>query len=238
MNLSLAFKVLWHQIPIYTFIFFSHLSLLLQKLSLTLHPHILLSCYHLWWSLYVQMRDMERLLCAGGPYRVLGLLAQLCPTLCNPMDYSLPGSSSDHGISWARILEGVAISISRESSRPRDQTDISCVSCIAGRFFTSDSKNSICNAGDLGSIPRLGRFPGEGNGYSLQYSCLENSMNRRAWWSHKELDMTEWLLFSHAQIRLSSSVLCRVWFWSKRNYFSQCYFLLWMAIRSYFQLYK
>ena len=57
--------------------------------------------------------------------------------------------------------------------------------------FTSDSKNSICNAGDLGSIPRLGRFPGEGNGYSLQYSCLENSMNRRAWWSHKELDTTE-----------------------------------------------
>ena len=47
--------------------------------------------------------------------------------------------------------------------------------------FTSDSKNSICNAGDLGSIPRLGRFPGEGNGYSLQYSCLENSMDSGAW---------------------------------------------------------
>ena len=42
-------------------------------------------------------------------------------------------------------------------------------------------KNLPCNAGDLGSIPGLGRFPGEGNGYSLQYSCLENSMDRGAW---------------------------------------------------------
>ena len=38
-------------------------------------------------------------------------------------------------------------------------------------------------AGDLGSIPGLGRFPGEGNGYPLQYSCLENSMDRGAWWA-------------------------------------------------------
>ena len=161
------------------------------------------------------MRDMKRLLCAGGPHRVLGLVAQLCLTLCNPMDYSLLGSSSDHGISWARILEWVAISISRGSSRLRDQTDMSCVSYIVGGFFPSDSKKSICNAGDLGSIPRLGRFSGEGNGYSLQYSCLENSMNTNAWRGRKELDTTERLLLSHVQIRLSSSVLCRVWFWSK-----------------------
>ena len=40
----------------------------------------------------------------------------------------------------------------------------------------SDSKHSACNAGDLGSIPGLGRFPEEGNGKPLQYSCLENSM--------------------------------------------------------------
>ena len=44
-----------------------------------------------------------------------------------------------------------------------------------------DSKKSACNAGDLGSIPGLGRFPGEGNGNPLQYSCLENSMDRGAW---------------------------------------------------------
>ena len=40
----------------------------------------------------------------------------------------------------------------------------------------SDSKESVCNAGDLGSIPGLGRSSGEGNGYPLQYSCLENSV--------------------------------------------------------------
>ena len=58
--------------------------------------------------------------------------AQLCLTLCNPMDRSLPGSSV-HGILQARILEWVAISFSRGSSRPRDQT---WASCIAGSFFT------------------------------------------------------------------------------------------------------
>ena len=47
----------------------------------------------------------------------------------------------------------------------------------------SDDKESACNAGDLGSIPGLGRFLGEGNGYPLQYSCLENSMDRGAWWA-------------------------------------------------------
>ena len=45
----------------------------------------------------------------------------------------------------------------------------------------SAGKESACNAGDLGSIPGLGRSPGEGNGNPLQYSCLENSLNRRAW---------------------------------------------------------
>ena len=44
----------------------------------------------------------------------------------------------------------------------------------------SDGKESACNAGNLGSIPGWGRFPGEGNGYPLQYSCLENSMDKEA----------------------------------------------------------
>ena len=42
---------------------------------------------------------------------------------------------------------------------------------------------SACNAGDLGLIPGSGRSPGEENGNPLQYSCLENSMDRRAWWA-------------------------------------------------------
>ena len=45
----------------------------------------------------------------------------------------------------------------------------------------SDGKASVCNAGDPGMIPGLGRSPGEGNGSPLQYPCLENPMDRRAW---------------------------------------------------------
>ena len=74
----------------------------------------------------------------------------------------------------------------------------------------SDGKESACSAGDLGSIPGLGRSPREKNGNPFQYSCLENPMDREAWWaavhgfqrvghnqgsplSPKELDMTEQL---------------------------------------------
>ena len=57
-------------------------------------------------------------------------------------------------------------------------------------------KNLPFNAGDTGSIPGSGRAPGEGNGNPLQYSCLENFMDRGAWraivpWGHKESDRTE-----------------------------------------------
>ena len=58
----------------------------------------------------------------------------------------------------------------------------------------SDDKESACNTGD--PTPGLGRFPGEGNGNLLQYSCLGNSMDRGAWWATvsqwvcKELDVT------------------------------------------------
>ena len=47
----------------------------------------------------------------------------------------------------------------------------------------SDGKDSACNAGDLGSIPGSGRPSAEGNGYPLQYSCLENSTDRGDWWA-------------------------------------------------------
>ena len=45
----------------------------------------------------------------------------------------------------------------------------------------SDDKESVSNSGDLGSVSGSGRYPGEGNGNPLQYSCLENSMDRGAW---------------------------------------------------------
>ena len=59
-------------------------------------------------------------------------IAQSCPTLCDPMDCSLPGSSA-HEILQARILEWIAVLFFKGSSRPRDRTQ---VSRIAGRFFT------------------------------------------------------------------------------------------------------
>ena len=59
-------------------------------------------------------------------------VVQLCPTLCDPLDCSLSGSSV-HGIFQARVLEWIAISFSRGSSRPRNRTR---VSRIAGRHFT------------------------------------------------------------------------------------------------------
>ena len=62
---------------------------------------------------------------------------QLCPTLCDAIDYSPPGSSL-HGISQARILEWVAISFSRRSSRSRDWPLVSYVSALAGGFFTGE----------------------------------------------------------------------------------------------------
>ena len=62
-------------------------------------------------------------------------------------------------------------------------SNITLIGYILGFPGNSDGKEFACNAGDLGSIPELGRSPGEENGNPLQYSCLENSMDRGAWWA-------------------------------------------------------
>ena len=56
-----------------------------------------------------------------------------------------------------------------------------CLDWSLGFPYSSVGKESACNAGDLGSIPGCGRSPGEGNDNPLQYSCLENPMDRGAW---------------------------------------------------------
>ena len=107
-------------------------------------------------------------------------MCQSCLTLCNSMDCSLPDSSF-HWISQARILERIAISSSRGSSKPTDHACISCASGITTRFFywlaTMEApksynlvtkklkitggpvaKNLPANAGDIGLIPDPGKF--------------------------------------------------------------------------------
>ena len=61
-----------------------------------------------------------------------------------------------------------------------NSTNFLLLRCFSG---SSDGKELACNAGDPGSIPGLGRSPGEGNGNPLQYSCLVKPMDRGAWWA-------------------------------------------------------
>ena len=124
--------------------------------------------------------------------------AQRCPTLCDPMYCSPPGSSV-HGIFQARILEWIAISF--QVIFPTQGSSLCLLISCTGRWILyhcttkgaltcyqdfpggSDGKASVYNVGDLGSIPGLGRSLGEGNGNPLQYSCLENPMGGGAWWA-------------------------------------------------------
>ena len=66
----------------------------------------------------------------------------------------------------------------------------------------SDGKESACNAGDPSEIPESGRSPGEGNGFPLQYSCLENAVDRGAWWAtaHGVAESTQQQLTASAWI--------------------------------------
>ena len=90
-----------------------------------------------------------------------GEVTQSCPTLCDPMDYSLQGSSV-HGIYQARILEWVAISFSRGSSQPRDWA---WVSCTAGRLLTGwvrrEVQKSESDSVVFGSLNSPGSSPGQ-----------------------------------------------------------------------------
>ena len=90
---------------------------------------------------------------------------------CDLMDYSPPGFFV-HRVPQAKILGWIVISSSRGSSQLRDRTRISCGSCIADRFFTTEP---------LGNMGDLAESDGEGNGAPLQYSRLESPMDGGAW---------------------------------------------------------
>ena len=99
-------------------------------------------------------------------------VCQSCPALCDPVDYTV------HGILLARILEWVAISLTQGMNPGLPHCrQILYQLMHKGSPLSSVGKESACNVGDPGSIPGLGRSPGEGKGYPLQYSGLENSMD-------------------------------------------------------------
>ena len=82
---------------------------------------------------------------------------------------------------WAPTTVAETALCSSSSSRMKEETP--WFQGALGFPGGSEVKVSACNAGDLSSIPGLGRSPGEGNGNPLQYSCLENPMDRGAWWA-------------------------------------------------------
>ena len=156
--------------------------------------------------------------------RCMYIITQSYLTLCDPTDCSPPGSSV-HGILQTIILEWIAIPFFKGSSWPRD--------------WTRGSKESACNAWDLSLNPGLGRSPGEGNHYSLQYSCLENSMDRGAWripWTEEPGGLqlfTAWQRVRHNwatnTLYINRSV-CGIW--NQKPWF--CHFLAsWLWVRSY-----
>ena len=124
-------------------------------------------------------------------------VAKSCPALLNPLDCSPPGSSA-RGILQARILEWVTMPSSRN------------IFMVVYDSFVG--KESVCNAGDPGSIPGSRRSPGEVNGNPLQYSCLENPTDRGAWQvTVHEVTQTQTKLkrlSMHAQLHLLLFSLC------------------------------
>ena len=97
------------------------------------NPHFLLSHTQHALLIYISCLAPVGISCL---WPNLCMHTQSCPTLCDPVDYSQPGSSV-HGVFQARILEQVAISYFRASSWPRNQTRVLCISCVScnGRWI-------------------------------------------------------------------------------------------------------
>ena len=122
------------------------------------------------------------------------VLAKACLTLCDPMDCG-PSGSSVHGVFLARIVKWVAISYSRGSSQPRDQTHVSCISCTADEFLllsywgrpiltvlhNTTLKNILCSAYSSISPPSSWSYCCL---HSSAFSRMSNSCNYTGLYSH------------------------------------------------------
>ena len=123
------------------------------------------------------------------------LVTQSSPTLCDPVDGSSSGSSV-HWILQARVLEWDAIAFSDIHTTKFKIITNKDLPYSTGNYLIffnnlngmgfpggSDGKESAWSAGDPGLILGSGRSLGGGHGHPLQYSCLENPMDRGAWWA-------------------------------------------------------
>ena len=124
-------------------------------------------------------------------FRTFSLVSGLSATgFCVPWSKSLTNMNLDDDSvcsrAWLRASSSLAKTLG-EISIPKMQCswlDILAKARVTEGFpGGSEVKVSACNSGDLGSIPGSGRSPGKGNGNPLQYSCLENSMDRGGWWA-------------------------------------------------------
>ena len=128
-------------------------------------------------------------------YRISAHTLQFWPLSTSqipPSQRNRPLFKKFHGNWW------VELGNMRQSGSSDQPIDKRCLWSFPGGL--DGKKESVCNAGDLGSIPGLGRAPGEGRGNPLQYSYLENPHGQRSLvgyspWDLKESDMTGWLSF-------------------------------------------
>ena len=112
------------------------------------------------------------------------LVCQSCLTLCNPMDCSLPGSSV-HGISQAKILEWIDFSFSRGPSQHRYRT---CVSCTAGRFFTTKPPRKQYTYGWF-----MLSFDKKQKKNSVKQLSFNWKKKKKSWWDLSTEDGRLWL---------------------------------------------
>ena len=133
---------------------------------------------------------LDRKECAGNPGSILG--SGKCPGEgnCYPLQYSCLR------IPWTEELAGYSPWDCKELDTT-EQLSLLGSYPILGFRHSSDGRECICNERDLGSTPGWGRSPGEENGNPLQYSCLENPMDRGAWRATVHGVTTEQLTLSH-----------------------------------------
>ena len=127
---------LWYCLDVFTNVpsSFPNTFMLYDLAGNVLSPLFHLSLLHLCWcssSTLYKPACLFQLPNVSSTDLLWSEVSQSCPTLCDPMDCSLPGSSI-HGLLQARVLEWVAISFSRGSSRPRDRTQVSCIPGLLG----------------------------------------------------------------------------------------------------------